>query len=187
MFAYCLNNPICVIDPTGTCGYVFSIYFWSDCGEIDCPHSRAYKEGDFSEELAVLRGKTDTYKGHKVYKVLGDDEGLSFGNIYLGKNTLDTWGDVLLLRHEYGHTIQLEKLGVEGYVPFVAIPSVIGIIKRKMNLITWDEYYMLPQELQANVYGNAIEKVTLDQTEAVEYALYGIAVKCFETIRKRVF
>ena len=60
------------VDPYGLCREVGpNLYKVIDCGEIDCKMSNNYIEGDFSAELAVLRGETDTYKGVKIVVKIG--------------------------------------------------------------------------------------------------------------------
>ena len=54
MFAYCLNNPTTLVDPTGHCSYLGSIHAPKlDCGRYNCPDSASYCPDaiDITEEL----------------------------------------------------------------------------------------------------------------------------------------
>ena len=159
MFIYCHNNPISFSDPYGLCTYtayqpwVSPNGRYDDCGEIDCKTSAKYVEGDYSEELAVLRGETDTYKGRKVHKIMPGDAGFSFGDIFLPQNADDTIYDVMHLRHEYGHTVQFDKLGGIAYAGLVVVPSVTFYMIDSLTDANIP-YYSLPWEFEADRLGN---------------------------------
>ena len=172
MYAYCMNNPVVLVDPAGTCSYISSLGGWVDCNEIDCPESKKYVAGDYSEELAVLRGETDRYKGVQVHKILpNDNSGFSFGDIYIGTNAGDTWADVNLLRHEFGHTVQFDNLGMVGYGMPVLVPSVSCYAIDQMGLLT-AHYYSLPWEFEADTYGNVVRNGGYDYRFAFFYMDY---------------
>ena len=40
MFAYCVNNPVNMADPTGHCSYF--LFFKKDCFSATCPDSQCY-------------------------------------------------------------------------------------------------------------------------------------------------
>ena len=61
--------------------------------------------------------------------------------------------DADLVRHEYGHMIQLSKLGFEGYCYFVMGPSISGYWLTKAKVIPNNIYYDLPWEYKANEFG----------------------------------
>ena len=146
MFAYCSNNPVFFLDPDGLCRVVGpNLIKVIDCGEIDCTMSDSYVEGDYSEELAVLRGETDIYKGCKVHKNMPSDAGFSFGDIYLPQNAGDTIHDVMHLRHEYGHGLAYAVLVVIPSVTFYMIDSLVDV---------YIPYYSLPWEFEADRLGN---------------------------------
>ena len=42
MFAYCNNNPVCLADPYGTCGYIAGTAIWKSCGDPSCPYYSQY-------------------------------------------------------------------------------------------------------------------------------------------------
>ena len=51
------------------------------------------------------------------------------------------------VKHEYGHYIQLQELGLIRYIMYVAIPSV------NSGDVAYDEYYSLPFEMSADILG----------------------------------
>ena len=62
-----------------------------------------------------------------------------------------------LVRHEYGHTVQLRKKGPAKYVGSVMIPSVLVYwFLYAPGTISEEEYYSLPWESEANRYGRVI-------------------------------
>ncbi len=62
---------------------------------------------------------------------------------------------ILSGNHEYGHTVQLDDLGVWNYSLFVAVPSVTCFVLNKYNLLLWD-YYDSPWEYEADVQGGVV-------------------------------
>ena len=42
MFAYCLNNPINLVDPSGTCSRFLGFLWKRDCKSTSCPESESY-------------------------------------------------------------------------------------------------------------------------------------------------
>ena len=74
----------------------------------------------------------------------------SFGFIGLSKKqqNADT------LKHEYGHKLQMNNLGVLNYVFDVAIPSITINLLDKTGKLTYD-YYSYPREKEANTLGGS--------------------------------
>lgn len=167
MFTYCSNNPILFLDPDGLCRVVgpnlIKVIY---CGEIDCKMSNNYVEGDYSKELAVLRGETNMYYGTPVVRTPVANVGFSFDVIYLGKIENIDIHAVYWLRHEYGHIQQQKQLGRLGYTVFVVVPSVTAFWKKDLNMY----YYDFPTEYIAD----QLSGVTRDNrsVEAQEYAIY---------------
>ncbi len=84
------------------------------------------------------------YKGVPVLRFNGSRSG-SFGIIFLTRETNDRINPEDVVRHEYGHTRQLEYLGVVNYALCIGLPS-------------WQEwgsgeYYSKPWEVTADIYG----------------------------------
>ena len=172
MFAYCLNNPVVLTDSSGTAAH---IGFSAD-GQLHdspwkigspggggwpqgvCLSGNHLSEGDslsFSEVLAILFNDDEQavleaeyfafYKGCLVIRTNGKRSG-SFGVLFITRetNTRDYPEDVI--RHEYGHTVQLAQLGVVKYALCIGLPS----------LFEWgsdQEYYRRPWEITADIFG----------------------------------
>lgn len=105
---------------------------------------------DNEDEQVVLDAKHFAfYRGSPVIKVPGSSS-FSLGVIFMGND-----GDAKLLRHEYGHTIQLDELGLVTYLTRVVVPSVIFYVGSEVGLYPWENYYSYPWEYQADIYGGA--------------------------------
>jgi hypothetical protein len=158
MFAYCGNNPVTNVDYTGT-RYCAATTIRGETKEhrkqacefqCEVAKNNAFRR-EYAEELAVLEGETSTYKGVPVVRSsLMDQSAFSCGIIILGENITDP----NILRHEYGHVLQLAEIGVSGYISFVVIPSVTCYWATEGGLLSWDYYYDYPWEAKANQYGN---------------------------------
>jgi len=71
----------------------------------------------------------------------------SFGILFITRETNSRPDAEDVIRHEYGHTIQLKQLGIVKYALCIGIPS----------LFEWGsdpEYYRRPWEITADIYGN---------------------------------
>lgn len=101
------------------------------------------------EQLVLDSMYVAFYKGTPVILVPGSSS-FSFGIIIMGKD-----GDSDLLRHEYGHTKQLQKLGIIDYSTYVVMPSVICYWLTEAKLLSWDYYFSYPWEYEADQYGEA--------------------------------
>ena len=132
----------------------------------------------YAEELSVLEGKTSLYKGIKIVRTPTETQSFSFGIIFLGKDLkADAFG-VYTLRHEYGHTIQLEKLGVVDYTRWVVIPSLTGAAISNSGSLNVD-YYSLPWEFEADVYGHVRGRGGYEPEVLEWYNMYKAIVKAF--------
>lgn len=91
------------------------------------------------------------YKGHLVVKTPTDDASFSCGVIFLGSG-LDE-NDVDMLLHEYGHTEQLDSLGVVCYLNTIVYPSVTCFALSSISPKLEQNYYSLPWEYSADKMG----------------------------------
>ena len=161
MFAYCFNNPVNMIDNTG------SWPSWNDIIEefqkavewvdsniiqpaVEFVEAIAEDIGNYdannqSEEKVLESNYFSSYKGVPVVRTNGDRSG-SFGAIFLTRETNDRSNPEDVLRHEYGHTKQLEQLGVVKYALCIALPS--------WQMWGTGEYYSKPWEITADIYGD---------------------------------
>ena len=93
------------------------------------------------------------YKGTPVINTPGmGDASFSFGVIFMGGDVIKD-NDTTLLKHEYGHIVQLSKLGIPGYTKYVVIPSVVCFWASQGCRFLEDNYFNLPWEHKANRYG----------------------------------
>lgn len=106
------------------------------------------------------------YKGTLVVRTNMERSG-SFGIIFLARNTnyIDNPED--MVRHEYGHIIQLEQLGVIRYSLCIFIPS-------------WQKwgsksYYDKPWEVTADVYGGVQSRLPTHDTIVSGFAYLGLS------------
>ena len=59
-----------------------------------------------------------------------------------------------IVKHEYGHYLQLQEMGFGGYISNVAAPSVTAFWLNKAGKLSYD-YYGSPWEHDANEKGEA--------------------------------
>ena len=113
---------------------------------------KAYVNND-SEQVVLNAKYFAFYKGKLVVKLPVDFVGFSVGVIFLGTDAkLDN--DV---KHEYGHTQQLEKYGLSTYLSHIALPSVGGYWLKKWGVLDDNTYpyYSMPYEYEADLLGGA--------------------------------
>ncbi len=100
-----------------------------------------------TDENVVLESNYfSAYKGQLVIREdwsFADGRSASFGIMFLYSNE----DNVDTVRHEYGHYIQLQKLGIMRYSLYVAIPSV------NAGDVPYALYYSLPFERSADILG----------------------------------
>ena len=101
------------------------------------------------DENAVLNARFFSfYKGRLAVKIAGfKDRSFSIGAMFISPK-LEA-GDqyaIDIVKHEYGHTLQLSRLGFFRYMRYIAIPS--------MKSDPDDPgYFALPWEITADIYG----------------------------------
>ena len=167
-FTYCFNNPINMVDSTGHWPkWIEDAADWVNdkiidpvkgfVGDIveDCKN---YDKNNTSETKVLDSHYFSSYKGVPVIRIDGNRSG-SFGAIFLTRETNSRSNPADVLRHEYGHTKQLEQLGIINYALCIGLPS-------------WQEwgsgdYYSKPWEITADIYGGVqSRKHTKDKAEA---------------------
>ena len=84
-----------------------------------------------------------------------------------------------ILRHEYGHSVQLRMLGLFRYIRYIARPSVRGY-RRPMTV---REYYSQPWEYIADLFGGAIRRSYLPDANSAAWN-YWIPLKKKKRYRK---
>jgi len=153
MFAYCNNSPVVFYDNAGTRAECVGIDFGAPAG-FATPGALSYntrssnkKTGNTDEQIVLEARFAAYYKGKLVIKVPGYSS-FSFGVIFMGNE-----GDKDLLNHEYGHTVQLEALGMMKYCTYVVVPSIICFWGTELGILSDENYYSYPWEYQADQYG----------------------------------
>ncbi len=171
LYAYCANNPVMNIDPSGNAWYNVA-WDWVNtiAGFLDPKNTilaiatvivatidgrfgeivEDFKNGclnpfNQSEEVALKSSVLSFYKGSTVVKqdIIGTCSAL--GTIWA-----DSSMDIIDLQHEYGHSIQERILGEELYFSRVAIPSVLHY---HLGDNSPSVYYSMPWERTADLLG----------------------------------
>ena len=154
LYVYCFNNPLMYTDSIGNWPeWVEDVYDLFDENVIQPitdfvidikKDITNYNPNNQSEEKVLESEYFSSYNGVFVIRTNGNRSG-SFGIIFLTRETNNRNNPEDVLRHEYGHVIQLEQLGVVNYALCIGLPS-------------WQqwgtgEYYSKPWEITADLYG----------------------------------
>ena len=149
MYTYCGNNPIMYTDPMGTS-------WFSDIWNVICgiysniqADIQNFEINNTDPQKVIAANYFSAYRGEFALKSsILDTAGFSFGIMVIGDNVTSA----NLIRHEYGHYLQLQEMGAWKYLFEVAIPSVTGFIledKKKLKC----KYLELPWEYDASYRG----------------------------------
>ena len=155
MFAYCFNNPVNMADNSGNWPqWIKDAANWLNNSIIQ-PVASFVKDitedinnfdwNNESEEKVLESNYFSSYKGVPTFRIGGNRSG-SFGAMFITRETNNRDYPEDIVRHEYGHTLQLKQLGVIDYALCIALPS-------------WQEwgtnpnYYSRPWEITADVLG----------------------------------
>lgn len=98
-----------------------------------------------SEKKVIDANYVSAYKNTIVVKLPIGQAGASFGVMVIGKKVKDP----RLVKHEYGHRLQLRNMGAMKYLMRVAIPSVTANLLQRMGKLPYD-YYGSPWEAGAD-------------------------------------
>jgi len=110
------------------------------------------------DEKKVLDAKIFSfYKGHPVLRVPGK-RSASLWMLFITYETNKRRYPEDVVRHEYGHTVQLKKLGYFRFGFCIGIPSRFMLGSRS--------YYDKPWEVLADVYGGVVSRQHDEQTIA---------------------
>ena len=166
MYIYCNNNPVMYVDPEGRSWESF----WNGVEEkVIKPVGKFLKKtgqvlANIGEDLWNLRFNNDSeqvvldsnyfsfYKGTLVIRMGGSasEDAFSYGIIFLGNKITDP--DVV--KHEYGHKLQFDKLGIVDYTTQIMIPSVTAyMLDKQGKLPEGAGYYGSPWEAEADRLG----------------------------------
>ena len=167
MFAYCLNNPVNMMDESGNLAKAARNAELGGGRNLAKANKKIVEfEGiitEDEEEVLEAHGLI-VYKGVPVIKSsFLDNNGFSFGVIVLGNNVKGK----NLVKHEYGHVMQLKEIGLSDYVEYVAIPSITCFVLTEINIIPKDIYYSLPWERMADYLGGVSERQYYEKSEEI--------------------
>jgi len=116
-----------------------------------------------TDEFAVLSSDSIAfYKGVPVIRTNGERSGY-FGAIFLTRETNARNNPEDMLRHEYGHAVQMERLGILKYTTNILLPS-------------WREwgsnpnYYSREVEVTADILGGVTSRTHTSEAAAAGFA-----------------
>jgi len=110
---------------------------------------RNFDRGNTDENKVLDATFFSAYKGKRVYRMAGFG-GRSFclGAMFISpKETAGNKDSVDIVRHEYGHTLQIEKTGILRYIFRIGIPSLFT------GKFPAPDYYNQKTEITADVLG----------------------------------
>ena len=174
MFAYCGNNAVNYCDFSGALAsyacygdnHIFSdkVMMAGGSGGSIAATSKSASARVIANEVAYINNTNES--------AVLDAENFAFYNgtlvIRHSSDFLTSWalGGVILLnsngvdrntlKHEYGHILQEDDLGIVGYIQAVFIPSVVYNVGSRFNKLMNDNYYNMPWEYDADIRGGAI-------------------------------
>ena len=167
LYVYCFNNPISYDDSFGNWPKLIEEVIAKFKKSVDkvgsVIHNILEDVSNFdyyneSEEKTLASNYFSAYKGQIVIRedwgFTGGRSG-SFGVMFLNSNEKE----INTVRHEYGHFVQLNLLGIYGYVRYVAIPSILS------GDVSYESYYSLPFEMSADILGG-VERTGYDYKNA---------------------
>ena len=183
LYVYCFNNPVNLIDGSGSWPkWVTDTINWIEKNIVN-PVSN-FISGIFHDIENFDINNTKESNVFSSYYFAGYNGTLviitpfrasfSFGIIglsYNHKNTTD-------LNHEYGHRIQLEERGWGGYIMDVALPSLTANILWRMEKLPFD-YYGSPWESEADAKGGVLRYSENTPWPAGSYNSYWDLIKLF--------
>ena len=117
-----------------------------------------------TSEVAVLESSYFSgYKGRLVIRMAGfGGRSFSLGILFIkpGLNK-DNPHDINVVKHEYGHAVQLAQLGLVRYIRRIAIPSTT-------SKVTGSAYYNQPWEVSADILGKVDSNVRTHSTTTIQ-------------------
>ena len=108
--------------------------------------SRIVEEKEFADSIkkCYTYDSVSSYKGKLVIRTDMDRSG-SLGILFISHNEDTAWDRIDTIKHEFGHTKQLEQMGLVNYLILIGLPSW-----QKWGA---DSYYRKPWEITADIYG----------------------------------
>ncbi len=173
MYAYCQNDPIDFYDPTGHA--YKGINNQINYSEYEHTYGGHRENGilppqEFYFSIKVL----EPYNGVSVIEVpFLNDKAMSIGVIFIGD---EVSSDKRLIRHEFGHIIQLREIGLMKYLNFIAVPSVTYMALNELGFSSYGSYYDTKWECLADMLGGVRRNHAPGaEIKATEYWLFVIS------------
>lgn len=103
-----------------------------------------YNHNNCDEFKVIEANYFSSYKGHFVLRTNRKRSG-SFGILFISRRVNKYRNSEDVVRHEYGHALQLKKMGLIRYTVFIGIPSLLNLGD--------GYYYDQPWEITADILG----------------------------------
>ena len=168
MFAYCGNNPVSRIDPSGE----RFIDWLKDTWDATCHFFVDTYEYVTNSDEETARINLDN-KGFTFYKGVPvfvadwlETAAFSFGIIAIGSGNLNRHDFNETLNHEYGHFVHMSMVGPVDYFVTTAVPSLVFAGLSNAKVFPSEYYYDLPWERTADFLGD-VERQYLPVTHIV--------------------
>ena len=98
-----------------------------------------------SEQTVLNSNYFSAYRGKLVIRTNIPRSG-SLGILFISHEDDNAWDRINTIKHEYGHTKQLDKMGLVNYLIFIGLPS--------WQVWGTDSYYRKPWEITADIEGS---------------------------------
>ena len=181
MFAYCGNNPVIRIDPTGEKFTDWLEETWNGiCGFFVDAYEYVTTSDEEVARANLINDGFTFYKGTPVFSAEWLEWGAaSFGIIVIGSKNLYDAEFNNTLNHEYGHAVHMAMIGPMDYFATTAIPSLIFAGLSNTDIFPSKYYYDLPWERTADYLGG-VERQYLPSTNTAASAfwMYTILFSC---------
>lgn len=106
------------------------------------------------DEKKVLESKYfSSYKGRLVIRTNLKRSG-SYGILFISRKLNKYKYPEDIIRHEYGHYLQMKRIGIIKYTLFIGIPSLLNLGK--------GNYYEKPWEITADIMGGVSSRKHID-------------------------
>ena len=108
-----------------------------------------YDPNNYDERKVLESNYFSSYKGHFVIRTNMKRSG-SYIILFISRKVSNYKFPEDVVSHEYGHALQLKKMGIIKYTLFIGIPS----------LFNWGEgkYYDKPWEVTADMFGGVCSR-----------------------------
>ena len=176
LFAYCSNNPVMYVDPSG--------HSWEKFERFVMQIAKAIKpcQKTILKSLAVLKCLNEDFSNFNIYNsdiekvyqshffsayngslvIRHSFKYLSSGalfNVIILEHGFDQDEASLTIRHEYGHILQEREYGTIRYMLFIFLPSATYNVISRNNDILDNNYYNMPWEYDADLRGGVTNRM----------------------------